>query len=123
MPEYGLCDKSPEQLEEDLFNREVSASFKRAEAAAAEARQRKATAENSTIQTAETLRLMMEQIQKIRDAQDAESQARISAEFKAEKDTNIQKRIDRARFWITLVATLIGSIAAVGSLIATIVLR
>lgn len=42
---------------------------------------------------------------------------------KAEKERADQRRIDRTRFWITFVVTLIGSLAAVGSLIATIVLN
>ncbi len=34
-----------------------------------------------------------------------------------------QQHIERTRFWITFVVTLIGSVAAVGGLIATIALR
>lgn len=70
MPEYGLCDKSPEQIEEERFNKEMIASFKRAEAKEAEAFQRKVDAENSSSQTAEILRQMMEQMQEIRDTQE-----------------------------------------------------
>lgn len=115
MPEYGLCDKSPEQLEEERFNKEMIASSKRMEDIEAEARQRKANAENSSIQTAETLRQMREQMQEIRDTQEGERQARIESEQKVEKAQKNQ--IIENRLWqtalviiglLTLAATIFG---------------
>ena len=42
---------------------------------------------------------------------------------KSEQSAAEQKRTERIRFWITFTVTLIGSVAAVGGLIATIALR
>lgn len=123
MPEYGLCDKSPEELDEEKFIQEQQTIFKAAEAAELEARRRQAAAEESIIRTAEMLNQMSSQLQQIQDVQEAEQQTRISAENRAEKESHTQKQIDRARFWITTTIALIGSLAAIGSLIATIVLN
>lgn len=120
MPEYGLCDKSPEELEEERFNQEIIASFKRAEAMEAKARQRKADAENSNIETAKMLRQMMNQMQAIRDTQEAEQQARISAEVKAAKDTEKQKRTDKARFIFTAIIGILTLIAGIVAAVAAI---
>lgn len=54
---------------------------------------------------------------------DQEKEDRIAYDRQAAKETNKQQRIDRIRFWITFTVTLVGTLAAVGSLIATIVLR
>lgn len=40
-----------------------------------------------------------------------------------EEEANKQKQLDRIRFWVTTTIALIGSLAAIGSLIATIVLN
>ena len=121
MPEYGLCDKSPEQIEEERFNQEMIASFKRAEAMEAKARQRKADAENSNIETAKMLRQMMGQMQEIRDTQEAERQARISAEEKATEETEKQRRTDKARFIFTTVIGILTLIAGIVAAVAAIV--
>ena len=115
MPEYGLCDKLPEQIEEERLKQEMIASFRRAEAKEAEAHQRKVDAENSNIQTAEILHKMMEQMQEIRDTQEDEHQARIEAEQREEKASRMQ--IKENRCWqavlviiglLTLAATIFG---------------
>lgn len=54
---------------------------------------------------------------------DQEREDRIAYDRQAAKETNEQQRIGRIRFWITFTVTLVGTIAAVGSLIATIVLH
>lgn len=54
---------------------------------------------------------------------DQEREDRIAYDRQVAKETNKQQRIDRIRFWITFTVTLVGTLAAVGSLIATIVLR
>lgn len=113
MPEYGLCDKSPKQIEEEQFNKEMIASFKCAEAREAEAFQRKADAENSTIQTAEILRQMMGQMQEIRDTQEVEQQARISAESKAAGVERRQEEKDRRNLKIAIISCIASVVAAV----------
>lgn len=52
-----------------------------------------------------------------------EREDRIASDRQAAKEANEQQRIDRIRFWITFIVTLVGTLAAVGSLIATIALR
>lgn len=124
MPEYGLCDKSPEEIEEERLNKELCAAFGRAEAIEAVARQRKTDAENSNIETAKMLRQMMGQVQEIRNTQMVEQQAQISAEVKAAKDTEKQRRTDKARFIFTatigILSFIVGSIAAVAAVLALI---
>ena len=121
MPEYGLCDKSPEELEEEKFFQEQRAIFKAAEAAELEARCRQVAAEESIIRTAETLRQMSDQLQQIQDTQDAERQARISAEVKAAKDAEKQRRTDKARFIFTAIIGVLTLIAGIAATIAAIV--
>lgn len=115
MPEYGLCDKSPEELDEEKFLQEQHAIFKAAEAAELEARRRQVAAEESIIRTAEMLDQMKGQMQEIRDTQAAEQQARIEAEQRAEKAS--RKQIKENRCWqailviiglLTLAATIFG---------------
>lgn len=115
MPEYGLGDKSPEQLEEEQFNQELIDSFKRAEATELEARRRQVAAEESIIRTAETLRQMSDQLQQIQDTQEAERQARIEAEQRTEISN--RKQTTENRIWqsiiiaiavLTLAATIFG---------------
>lgn len=113
MPEYGLYDKSPEQIEEEQFSKEMIASFKRAEAREAEAFQRKADAENSTIQTAEILQQMMEQIQEIRDTQGIEQRARILAEAKADEAIQHQEKKDFRNLKIAVISCIASVVAAV----------
>lgn len=113
MPEYGLCDKSPEQLEEEQFNKEMIASLKHAEAREAEAFQRKTDAENSTIQTAEILQQMMEQIQEIRDTQGIEQRARILAEAKADEALQHQEKKDFRNLKIAVISCIASVVAAV----------
>ncbi|EOS63354.1 hypothetical protein C814_00828 [Anaerotruncus sp. G3(2012)] len=62
-------------------------------------------------------------VQEIEFNFEVERQSRVESEKKAMEVANRRKNIDRIRFWTSLIATLIGSIAAVGSLVATIVLR
>lgn len=67
---------------------------------------------------AKTVVEMKNQLRVLQDSLDAERQARIDSEKIAMR----QRRIERIRFWSSLIATIIGSIAAVASVIATIVL-
>lgn len=120
MPEYGLCDKSPEKLEEEKFFQEQQAIFKAAEAAELEARRRQATAEESIIRTAEMLDQMKGQMQEIRDTQATEQQARISAEVKAAKDTEKQRRTDKAQFIFTAIIGILTLIAGIAAAVAAI---
>ena len=115
MPEYGLRDKSPEELEEEKFFQEQRAIFKAAEAAELEAGRRQVAAEESIIQTAETLRQMSDQLQQIQDTQETERQARIKAEDRDE--TARRKQTIENRIWqsiiiaiavLTLAATIFG---------------
>lgn len=107
MPEYGLCDKSPEELEEERFAQEMIATFKRAEAIEVEVRKRKAAAEDSSIKTAEMLRNMQAQVQKLSERLDAERQARQESEKAAQ-------RSNRNTFIVAVIsliaAVLIGAI-------------
>lgn len=120
MPEYGLCDKSPEELDEEKFLQEQHAIFKAAEAAELEARRRQVAAEESIIRTAEMLDQMKGQMQEIRDTQAAEQQARISAEVKAAKDTEKQRRADKVRFIFTAIIGILTLIAGIVAAVAAI---
>lgn len=120
MPEYGLCDKSPEELGEEKFFQEQHAIFKAAEDAELEARRRQVAAEESIIRTAEMLDQMKGQMQEIRDTQAAEQQARISAEVKAAKDTEKQRRADKARFIFTAIIGILTLIAGIVAAVAAI---
>lgn len=120
MPEYGLCDKSPEELDKEKFFQEQQAIFKAAEAADLEARRRRVAAEESIIRTAEMLNQMSGQLQQIQDAQKAERQARISAEVKAAKDTEKQRRTDKARFIFTAIVGILTLIAGIAAAVAAI---
>lgn len=120
MPEYGLCDKSPEELDQEKFFQEQQAIFTAAETAELEARRRQVAAEESIIRTAEMLDQMRGQMQEIRDAQAAEQQARASAEIKAAKDTEKQKRTDKARFIFTAIVGILTLIAGIAAAVAAI---
>lgn len=80
MPEYGLGDKSPEELEEERYKKAFLEEIRRGREAEAAAIQRGIDAENSSIQTAEILCHMTDQIQEIRNVQEIERQARNDAE-------------------------------------------
>lgn len=120
MTEYGLCDKSPEELEEEKFFQEQHTIFKGAETAELEARRRQVAVEESIIRTAEMLDQMKSQMQEIRDTQVAEQQARISAEVKAAKDTEKQRRADKARFIFTAIIGILTLIAGIAAAVAAI---
>lgn len=126
MPEYGLCDKSPEQrqreYEEAQIRREINDLVKQSRAIETKARQRTVDAENSSIQaaktlyqTAEILKQIENQMKDIRDTQEAEQQARIEAEQHSEASS--QRQIKENRIWqiiaitiglLTLAATILG---------------
>ena len=63
----------------------VMADFEKLEAAELEARRRQTEAEESIIQTAETLRQMSDRLQQIQDTQEAERKARIDSEKSSTK--------------------------------------
>lgn len=65
---------------------------------------------------------MEQTLEAINEKLEIEHQARLDAEEREKKQTKQQERTDCIRFWITFAVTLIGSLAAVGGLIATIVL-
>lgn len=71
----------------------------------------------------ETVVEMKNHLRNLQTSVDAERQARIDFEKSVAENSIEQQRIDRIRFWGALIATLVGSIAAVGSLIATIALN
>ena len=104
MPEYGLSDKSPEELRDEQRKKELLESIKRGREAERAAIQRGIDAENSSIQTAEILRHMTNQMQEIRDTQEAEQQARIDAEKRAEIAS--QKQIRENRIWQIIGVTI-----------------
>lgn len=99
MPEYGLCDKSPEQFEaeraREQFQQEWIATTRHVEAKEVKAAQRKADAETGSIQTAEILRIMMEQMHEIHDMQEAERHARIDAEKRTAATSRKQAKENR----------------------------
>lgn len=115
MPEYGLCDKSSEDIEEEKFFQEQQAIFKAAEAAELESRRRQAAAEESIIRTAKMLSQMSGQLQQIQGTQEVEREARVKAEQRAEEAS--RKQIRENRLWqatlviiglLTLAATIFG---------------
>lgn len=65
--------------------------------------------------TADTLKQLVQMIED--DRAEREADAKI-----ADEQDRKQKRIEHIQFWATFIATIIGSAAAVGGLIATIVL-
>lgn len=112
MPEYGLGDKSPEQLEEEVLNKKMIDSFKRMEATEAKAQQRKADAENSSVQAAESLRNLQDQIRELSELLNLEREAR----QKAEKDAKKSSRM-------ALIVAIISLVSAVAIGIITISLQ
>lgn len=84
MPEYGLSEESPEKLQEkqaeEQIGREFIAVLNELQAVNAQARQRKVDAENSSIQSAESLHHLESQIQEIRGQQIAEHEERLRSE-------------------------------------------
>ena len=71
--------------------------------------------ERAHLETVTTLQEIFEKLEEEHDA-------RIEFERRTTESAKLQKATDRRRFWATLIVALVGSAAAVGSLIATIVL-
>lgn len=89
MPEYGLTDKSPERIAEEKaeeqFFKDGIAAFKRSELRELQDQKRRVEAESSSIQTAETLHRMEDQIQMLNQKMDVEHQERLRSEKTAVK--------------------------------------
>lgn len=111
MPEYGLCDKSPEELEDERFKQELFDAVKKEWIAEAAAMQRGVDAENSSIQTAEILRHMTDQIQELQDAQKTERQTRMASEKLQEKKDHRNLKIAIVSCIASVIAALVGIIA------------